>query len=315
MEELIPIDNPPLQLPPDDARAPSCSALSGYLRAARSASTRRAYASDVRHYLACGGSLPASPLEVANYLAEHAARLRPSTLARRAVAIRAAHQSLGHADPCESALVREALKGIRRVHGVARRRVAPLLRDQLERALAALPASIKGLRDRALLLVGFAGAMRRSELVALVAEDVSQGPEGVALLVRRSKTDQEGRGRLIAVPAAPAAALLEWLRVSEIEAGPVFRPVARSGAIRPVGLSAQSVALVVKAAVRRIGLDPASYAGHSLRAGFMSSAAELGMTTWQIRQQSGHRSDAIAQTYMRSSVFTGANVAKAVFNA
>lgn len=289
------------------AIAANCNdALARYLEASLAGSTRRAYAADVRAFIAGGGLIPSTPGQVAGYLARWGSAMSPHTLARRLIALGRVHRLCGHPDPCSTDLVRATLRGIRRVHGTAQRRVEPLLREQLPAVLGAMPDNTKGIRDRALLLVGFAAALRRSELVALQLDDLRQVPEGVELQIRRSKTDQEGRGRAIVIPRTdsalcPVAALQTWLDRVGAKAGPVFRRVDRPDRIGEHGLSSQTVALVVKQRVNAIGLDPACYAGHSLRAGFISSAARLGLSTWRIRQQSGHGSDAVMQRYVRGS--------------
>jgi Phage integrase family len=150
---------------------------------------------------------------------------------------------------------------------------------ELRRALAALPASLLGLRDRALLLAGWAGAFRRSSLVSLDVDDLAFGADGVALTIRRDKTDQEGHGRVVAVPfgsaaeVCPVRSLRAWLDAAGVTEGAVFRSVDRHGRVSPARLSDRAVALVVKRAVASIGGEAASFAGHSLRAGFATAAA------------------------------------------
>ena len=288
-----------------------------YLKASLSDSTKRAYASDLDHFLAWGGTIPASPESLARYLALHGESLSPFTLARRLVAIGKAHTAQRQANPCDSELVRSVLRGIRRVHGSAQRQVDPLLREDVLAIIDSLPDTIKGVRDRALLLVGFGAALRRSELVGLTAEDVKFVAEGVILRLRRSKTDQEGEGRDIGVPfarsrACPVKALRAWLDHAGIAAGPIFRAVSKGGRIQPDAMTAQSVALVIKFYAARIGLDPERLSGHSLRAGLITSAAKLGVSTHKIRQQSGHRSDSMLARYIRDGELFVNNAAGAV---
>jgi integrase len=175
----------------------------------------------------------------------------------------------------------------------------------------------KGIRDRALLLIGFAGAFRRSELVSLTMADIEFVKQGVTLRLQFSKTDQEGQGRRIAIPHArgavcPVLALQQWLEVSGINDGPVFRSVTRHGVISDTPLTPQSVALVVKERAFAVGLDPANYAGHSLRAGLVTSAAQLGVSSWKIRAQTGHKSDAMLSRYIRDANIFVDNAAGAV---
>jgi hypothetical protein len=184
------------------------------------------------------------------------------------------------------------------------RRVAPLRVEQLAEIVARLDGSIKDTRDRALLLVGFAGALRRSELTAAECQDVEWRPQGIVLTLPRSKTDQEGQGRAVAIPygsapMCPVDALKEWLEAAHISEGPLFRPVPKGGAVLASRLSGNSVAAIVKQHVMAIGLDPSCFSGHSLRAGFATSAAAAGVPAWKIRAQTGHTSDAMLARYIR----------------
>ncbi len=159
-------------------------------------------------------------------------------------------------------------------------------------------------RDRALLLVGFAGAFRRSELVAINCTDIERVPQGIIIKLVRSKTDQESLGRRIGVPSAqgplcPVRALESWLNVSGIVDGPLFRPVDRHRRVGCDPLSPEAVALIIKRHAAACGLDPARYSGHSLRAGFATSAAIAGVPSWKVREQTGHASEAMLQRYIR----------------
>jgi integrase len=285
-------------------------AIADYVAAAVADNTRRAYQNDLRAFIAWGAAMPSSPDEVAAYLVAFAAVLSPVTLSRRLVAIGRAHTSLGHRNPCRTDLVRTTLRGIWRVHGRPQRQVQPALREDI---LAMLPhmSGTRGIRDRALLLIGFAGAFRRAELVALEYDDLAFVKEGLLLLIRRSKTDQLGEGRKIAIPfarshACPVKALTNWLDRAAIQSGPLFRIVNKGGGVGSAALSSQSVALIVKDYARKAGLDADNYSGHSLRAGLITSAAKAGVSSWKIRQTTGHRSDAMLQRYIRDAdVFEG----------
>lgn len=287
-----------------------------YLNASLSENSRRAYCSDLAHFIAWGGSVPANPEQVAAYLAAHAGKHRAATLARRLVSIGKAHLAQDYPSPTDTELVRATLRGIRNTHGSAQRQVAPALKEDVLQMVCGL-TGIKGVRDKALLLVGFAGAFRRSELVALSLADVEYVKQGLVIHLRTSKTDQEGQGRKVAIPYArgaicPVLALQEWLEAAEIKDGPVFRPVNRHGVVADVALSAQAVALVVKARAKAVGLDPERYAGHSLRSGLVTSAAQLGVSSWKIRQQTGHASDAMLARYIRDANIFVDNAAGAV---
>lgn len=277
-----------------------------YLAASLATNTRRGYQADVAHFVAWGGRIPATPRRVAAYLAHYAQLLASSTLSRRLVAIAWAHTSQGFASPTHSPLVKATLQGIRRTCGRTLRQVAALQKSQVLRMAQGLRGT-RGLRDRALLLAGFAGALRRSELVALNVDDVQFNEEGMVLHLRRSKTDQTGYGRDVAIPRVrgrhcPCRCLSDWLKVSGITTGAVFRPVNRYEQVLPHRLSAQSVALVIKRHALRVGLDPALYAGHSLRAGFVTNAVQRGASAASICAQTGHRSDAMMQRYVRAGL-------------
>ena len=162
-------------------------------------------------------------------------------------------------------------------------------------------------RDKALMLIGFAGAFRRSELVALQYDDMTQYENGMELLLRRSKTDQEGAGRTVFIPYAsgsrcPVKALKSWLELAGITAGPLFRPINRHDQVAGCkSLTPQSVALIVKASVRMMAGEAAAklVAGHSLRAGYCTEAATVGLQPYQIPEQTGHRSDVTLARYIR----------------
>jgi site-specific recombinase XerD len=277
-----------------------------FIAAATSANTLRAYASDLAHFHAWGGSIPAEPVTVAQYLATHAENLSVATLARRLVAVRRAHVLGGFTDPAKTELVRLTIRGIRRRHGRPQRRVAPLKIDQLAEIVSRLGSATRDVRDRALLLVGFTGAFRRSELCAIDHQWIERAGQGVILTLRRSKTDQEGRGRSVAIPhiggpLCPDGALHAWLHVSGNTDGPLFRPVGKSGAVLTGRLSTSAVAMIVKQRVSLIGLDPNQYSGHSLRAGFATSAAAAGLSAWEIKGRTGHVSDAVLGSYIREA--------------
>ncbi len=275
-----------------------------FIEAATSANTRRAYDSDLRHFLAWGGSVPSRPDIVAEYLAAHANAFSMATLARRLVAIRRAHALRGLADPTKSELARLTLRGVRRIHGRPQQRVAPLRVEHLSAVVSVLGRSMRDIRDRALLLIGFAGAFRRSELSAVNCNWIERTEQGIVLTLPKSKTDQEGRGRSVAIPRVggpicPVAALDAWLEASGIVDGPLFRPVSKAGKVLESWLSASAVAIIVKRRAAQIGLDPERYSGHSLRAGFATSAAAAGLSISQIKGQTGHVSDAVVGRYIR----------------
>ena len=295
-----------------------------YLRAAVAGSTAKAYRSDWRHFAVwCHAhgleSLPAAPETVAVYLSALSETHKPSTLSRRVAAISQNHQAVGYEPPTRAAVVRKALAGIRRTKGTAPAVKVPLTVDDL-RIIARdhLPDGARGIRDRALLLLGFAGAFRRSELVGIDREHLEFVPEGVVVTLPRSKTDQEGAGRKVAIPygqhleTCAVRALAAWLALARISSGPVFRRVDRHGNIGADRLTGKSVAVTVKNYMAAIGKDPAAYAGHSLRAGFATAAACAGAEERDIMRQTGHRSTVMVRRYIRDGSLFRSNAASVI---
>lgn len=270
------------------------------------ASTKRAYRSDLASYEASGRKIPSSPQDVAEYLAEKAGVYAVATLQRHLAALAKAHRAIGARDPVKSELTASTMRGIRRTFGVAQRQAKALLCDDLFAALDKLGDRPKDVRDRALLLLGFATAMRRSELAALDVTDVQFVTKGMLVTIRRSKTDQEAQGRTIAVPFGrtrhcPVAALKAWLELAERGEGPIFIYIDKHGNLSSWRISGEAVSHVVKTRIAAAGYDPTLFSGHSLRAGFATSAAQAGASTHKIRQVTGHRSEASLARYIRDA--------------
>lgn len=270
--------------------------------------TRRGYAADVRHFLQHGGRLPATECMVALYLARHATKLRVATLQRRLAAIAWAHRQRRLRSPVGAPLVRATLHGIARARGMRQRQVAAIDKPLLQRMLAAAARQPRraALRDRALILVGFAGAFRRAELVALDIADIRFTVAGAHVMLRRSKTDQMAAGRTVLLARTgshycPVRALQRWLRAARLTSGPVFRQLRVGDRVTENRLSAQSVALVVKRLVHATGIPPTDYSAHSLRAGYVTLAVQHGISTTAIRAQTGHKSDAVLLRYLRGA--------------
>lgn len=302
--------------PAAEGLATGAKSASDYARGAKAENTRRAYRADWHSFAGwceanSGNALPALPETVAVYVAHLAdTGHKVSTIERALVAISQAHKAAGEPSPRGSLVVQEVMKGIRRKLGVAPRKKAPLLAEHLRTIVAALPSSTHGARDRALLLLGFVCGMRRSELAALEVEDVTNAPEGMIVTLRRSKTDQEGQGRKIGVPfgrsdaTCPVRALRTWLELAKVDKGPLFRAVNRWGVIGGA-LDGAEVARVVKRSAKLAGLDPALLSGHSLRAGFVTTAAKSGKSERAIMAQTGHKSERIMRGYYRdANLFT-----------
>ena len=293
-----------------------------FAAAAKAGNTLRAYQADWNDFRdwceahQCA-ALPAAPEAVALYLTDRAATLKTSSLARRLTTINRAHQAAGQPSPAtmQIAIVSEVWKGIKRKKGTAQRGKKPLLTPDLRRIIASLPEDLQGVRDRALLLAGFAGGFRRSELAALRVADLETAPDGLIVRLGKSKTDQEGQGRPVALPygsdplTCPVRALRAWMQQAGISDGPLFRAVDQYGLVSKRALHADSIAYLVKRAAGRAGMETAEYAGHSLRAGLATQAAMNGATELAIMKQTGHRSLATVRKYIREGSLFRENAA------
>lgn len=296
-----------------------------YIQASKAENTLRAYRGDWADFSTwCEEKglcpLPAAPETVVLYISALAdAGRKTSTIRRRLASISRAHQAAGQASPTRAVAVREAWRGIARRHGTAPQGKAPILVEMLRAMVAALaPNTLIGRRDRALLLLGFAGAFRRSELVGLDVSDIEETDDGLVVHLRRSKTDQEGAGRKIGIPygsdpaTCPVRALRAWLEASGIAEGPLFRPVNRHGQVGDRRLSDKAVALIVKRAAEAAGYDPARFSGHSLRAGLATAAAAAGKSERAIMEQTGHKSAAMVRRYIRDGSLFRDNAASGI---
>lgn len=281
------------------------------IQKSRSASTVRGYRADFRDFAGfCASlgvpSLPASPETLCSYLGRCAdSGLKSGSIQRRVSSIAAAHSSAGLESPTAAAPVRLCLAGIRRELGTRQNGKAPVLTPDVAAMLSHVPSGLLGLRDRALLLLGFAGALRRSELVGLNVEDIQFTEDGAKVLIRRSKADQEAEGQTIGIARGltlcPVKSLEVWLAGAGIATGPVFRSVNRHGQVQPSALTDQVVALVVKRYAAAAGLDPRNYAGHSLRAGLVTSAAMNNVPEYVIQKQTRHKSTDMLRRYIRDA--------------
>ena len=298
----------------------------GYARAARAPSTLRGYRSDWREFTVwCNHHgdaepLPAAPATVTGYLSDLAqAGAKVGTMSRRLSAIRFAHQLRDQPDPTSNARVTAVWEGIRRTHGAPPEQAAPLMPPELFDVLNACPHTkvwhtpgrpaepdLAGARDRALLLIGFVAALRRSELASLTVDQVADHPNGLVLSLPRSKTNQTGEHvEVVVLPRAgnpdrcPVVALERWCALAGVADGPLLRPVAKSNTAAPRALNPDSVNTLVQQAVTRAGLDPARYSAHSLRAGFVTYAHLRGASDRAIAHQTRHRSLATLGGYVR----------------
>jgi site-specific recombinase XerD len=284
-----------------------------FAEAARSENTIRAYEADWRHFAEwCAtydaSPLPAGPPVVRLYLTFMASDgYATSTISRRLSTIRQAHQMAGEEDPTIASEVREVWRGIRRTLGTAPDQKAALLVDDIRAICRAMTDAPKDLRDRALILVGWVGAFRRSELVALDVQDISFENSFALVRLRSSKTDQESHGSLKKLTAGrseqtcPVRALKNWLAHANIDSGAVFRSVGRWGHVRDSRLSSRMVANIVKSRAASVGIDPSRVSGHSLRRGHVTEAARAGARKAVIQNQTGHASERMIEAYTEAA--------------
>lgn len=282
----------------------------------KSEATKRAYQSDLKIFKAwCSSvklsSLPAEPETVALYVVHLDKQGRkPSTIRRAMTSISQAHL-LGGCESPVTARVLEIKKGVHRIRGTAQVQKKALTLDRLRRCIESTPPSFLGARDKAVLLVGWAGALRRSEICNIDVEDLEEEEAGLAVKIRYSKTDQEGEGRVIGLPfidsderLCPVRALQHWLKLSGIASGPCFLGIGKGGSlffgdINCARLNDRRVAYIVKAACKRAGYNPANFAGHSLRSGLATTLARAGIDERRIANITGHKSMKMLRTYIQ----------------
>ena len=311
----------------------------GYAKATNSARTLKTYARDFAKFEAWAKSqrlpsLPTSPEIVAVYLAamaDGAVRVdwkargghshtstRPkkyATIQLAYSAIVATHVGAGHEWPHAHPLIVRVMRGIRRALGTTQTKVSALSVVDLHAMLVACSADLAGARNRALLSIGFFAALRRSELVALDVTDVREEPRGLVVRIRESKSDQTAIGEDIAFPptkdkvVCPVRLFNAWLKASGLKAGPLFRRIDKAGHLGVHALAPQSVGLLVKQLAEEVGLDAETLSGHSLRAGFVTSAAASGKSLRNIMRQTRHKSERVALGYMRPATLFDDNAA------
>ena len=288
------------------------NSMNDYLRASKAKNTVRAYQSDWDQFTKwCHRfgfqALPADEEVVGAYISFLADNGRKtSTIRRHLTSIAEAHRAAkSETIPSDTFYVRQIWKGIKHSKKMATtQKVAAVIAD-IRRMVDAQPPSLMGLRNKMILLIGYAGAFRRSEIVSLDWEDVQFVREGMIVTLRQSKTDQEGEGRKVGIQygtrweTCPVRGLQEWMEQSKAQSGPIFRRFDRFGQVTKHRLSAQSVALVVKDAARSAGLDATQYSGHSLRAGSATQGAKSGAGESVIMKQTGHTSSDMVRRYIR----------------
>ena len=278
---------------------------------ARADNTIKAYESDWNDFCDwCDyhhvSAFPAIPETIVNYINDLADNAKANTVARRISALTENFDAAGIQDnPCRFPIVKNALRGIKRMKGVIQHGKLPILFDDIKEMLTYLDGdTLQQTRDKAILLVGFYGAMRRSEIANLDIDDIQFTRLGMLLTLRKSKTDQYDQGQLIAIPIVQdknicaVHALKEWIRLSGITSGPVFRGFTRSHTIRKTRISDKTIALIVKHYVALMGMDPREYGAHSLRHGFATTAAQHHVEEREIMRQTRHRSQAVVRRYI-----------------
>ena len=269
------------------------------IAARHSAATRKAYETDLKGFSLWArdnglDSLPASIEAVVLYVTHLSAKgLKPSSIARKVAAIKHSHRQAGQQSPTDSEPVKAAMAGIKRTKGTAPRQVNPATIEIVEKLLATCDESRSGHRDRALIAIGFGAALRRSELASLRVEDIQVTDKGLVIRLPKSKTDQEGKGQEVAVLDGSRLQVKQllgnWLEVSGILAGQVFP------------MTDRNIANIIKARAKTAGLDADQFSGHSLRAGFLTSAANAGADLFRMMDVSRHRSINTVRGYVRKA--------------
>ena len=286
------------------------------LKSSKAANTLRAYKSDFKDF---GGfcakhgldSLPTEPKVVSLYLTHLSKNSKISTLRRRLVSIGMVHKLKGHYLDTKHPIIIENLLGIKRVKGSYQKGKKPILINHLKSIINVIDEQkideIKKARDKTLLLVGFAGGFRRTELISIDHEDIEFVTEGVKIIIKRSKTDQFGEGMTKGIPYfsnqkyCPVNNLKKWLELSNIKSGPIFRRFAKGSVLTNYRLTDQSVVLIIKIYLNLAGIENKNYSGHSLRSGFATVAAESGADERSIMTMTGHKTTQMVRRYIREA--------------
>ena len=274
------------------------------LRNSKSQNTLRAYQSDYNDFsLFCSingfQAMPTQPKILALYITHLSSFSKYSTLKRRLASISILHKTKGHYIDTKHPVIMENLMGIKRINGSNQKGKKPLLINDLKVLIKAIDQSKENdkrkIRDKALILIGFSGGFRRSELVDIDFADIDFVPEGVKIFVKRSKTDQSGEGMTKAIPYfdsenyCPVKSLKKWIEINDFQEGRIFN------------ISDKSVALIIKKYANHAGLDSHKYAGHSLRSGFATSTAESGAEERSIMAMTGHKSTEMVRRYIKEA--------------
>jgi site-specific recombinase XerD len=286
------------------------------LKSSKSNNTLRAYKSDFKDFGAfCAkhgfNSMPTEPKVVSLYLTHLSTSSKISTLRRRLVSIGVVHKIKGHYLDTKHPVIIENLMGIKRKKGSIQIGKKPILINHLKQIINVIDEQkiekIKKLRNRSLILIGFGGGFRRTELVSIDHEDIDFVQEGVKITVKRSKTDQFGEGMIKGLPYfsnekyCPVINLKNWLAFSKIKTGPIFRRFAKGSILTSHRLTDQSVALIIKDCLKLAGIENQNFSGHSLRSGFATAAAESGADERSIMAMTGHKTTQMVRRYIKEA--------------
>ena len=287
------------------------------LQNSKSINTVRAYKSDFTDFsLFCGKngfkSLPSEPKIVSLYLTYLSTKeVKMSTLKRRLVSIGVIHKLKGHYLDTKHPAIIENIMGIKRRKGSIQKGKKPILINSLKQIIDVIDQQkkeeIKKIRDRSIILIGFSGGFRRNEIVSLDFDDLDFVPEGLKINIKRSKTDQFGEGFTKALPYfdspqyCPVVSLRNWLEISRIKSGSVFRRFIKGSKLSENRLTDQTVALLIKEYLSMLGIDTKNFSGHSLRSGFATSAAESGVEERNIMAMTGHKSTEMVRRYIKDA--------------
>ena len=286
------------------------------LKNSKAKNTLRAYRSDFKDFsVFCAkhglNSLPAEPKIISLYLTHLSKNSKISTLKRRLVSISMVHKLKGHYLDTKHPIIMENLMGIRRSKGSIQIGKKPILINHLTSLINVINEQnideIKKLRDKSIILIGFGGGFRRTELISINHEDLEFVPEGLKITVKHSKTDQFGEGMIKGLPYfasenyCPVINLKKWLQISEIKSGAIFRRFSKGLSLTDKRLTDQSVVLIIKKYLNLAGIDSKNFAGHSLRSGFATVAAESGADERSIMAMTGHKTTQMVRRYIREA--------------
>ena len=286
------------------------------LKSSKANNTLRAYKSDFKDFVAfCSrhglSSLPTEPKIVSLYLTHLSKNSKISTLRRRLVSISMVHKLKGYYLDTKHPIIVENLMGIRRVKGSIQKGKKPILINHLKKIINSIneqnSSETKKLRDKAIILIGFGGGFRRTELISIDYEDLEFVPEGLKILVKKSKTDQLGEGMIKGLPYftnekyCPVKNLKNWLEISQIKSGSIFRRFSKGSSLTNKRLTDQSVVLIMKKYLNLAGIENQNFAGHSLRSGFATVAAEYGADERSIMDMTGHKTTQMVRRYIREA--------------